>query len=151
VNDVGVFPSLREGTVVPEVTLVREAVADESQLALLGVLLDRVELVILGDLSQQEKVPSARSPGINPLRVSARHIDTTSANCQSYWRSPQCTHLLLGVGPSRNLDYHVQHGLLLVGVKRNVVEGRDENAILLNVDAVLEGVCGTDLAGRVDW
>jgi hypothetical protein len=55
VDNVGVFPGLREGTVVPEVTLVGEAVADESQLALLGVLLDGVELVILGDLSQGER------------------------------------------------------------------------------------------------
>jgi hypothetical protein len=41
---------LGEGTVVPEVTLVGEAVADEAELALLGVLLDGVEEVILGDL-----------------------------------------------------------------------------------------------------
>jgi hypothetical protein len=34
---------LREGTIVPQVTLVREAVADESKLALLDVLLNRVE------------------------------------------------------------------------------------------------------------
>jgi hypothetical protein len=34
---------LREGTVVPQVTLVGEAVADESKLALLDVLLNRVE------------------------------------------------------------------------------------------------------------
>lgn len=39
-----------EGTVVPEVTLVGEAVADETELALLGVLLDGVEEIILGDL-----------------------------------------------------------------------------------------------------
>ena len=31
---------LREGTVVPEVTLVGETVADESKLALLDILLD---------------------------------------------------------------------------------------------------------------
>ena len=41
---------LGEGTVVPEVALVGEAVADEAQLALLGVLLDGVEELILGDL-----------------------------------------------------------------------------------------------------
>lgn len=50
VGDIGVLPSLGEGTVVPEVALVREAVADESKLALLGVLLDGVELLVLGDL-----------------------------------------------------------------------------------------------------
>jgi hypothetical protein len=33
---------LREGTVVPEVALVREAVADETELALLDILLDGV-------------------------------------------------------------------------------------------------------------
>jgi hypothetical protein len=41
---------LREGTVVPEVALVGEAVADEAELALLGVLLDGVEGLLLGDL-----------------------------------------------------------------------------------------------------
>lgn len=51
VGSIGVLPSLREGTVVPEVALVWEAVADEAQLALLGVLLDGVELLILGDLA----------------------------------------------------------------------------------------------------
>jgi hypothetical protein len=39
-----------EGTVVPEVTLVGEAVADETELALLGVLLDGVQELVLGDL-----------------------------------------------------------------------------------------------------
>lgn len=42
VASVGVFPGLREGTVVPEVTLVGEAVSDESELTLLDVLLDGV-------------------------------------------------------------------------------------------------------------
>jgi hypothetical protein len=41
---------LREGTVVPQVTLVREAVSDISKLALLDVLLDGVEELLLGDL-----------------------------------------------------------------------------------------------------
>jgi hypothetical protein len=39
VDDVGVLPSLGESSVVPEITLVGEAVADEAELALLGVLL----------------------------------------------------------------------------------------------------------------
>jgi hypothetical protein len=43
-------PYLRESTVVPEVTLVREAIADEAKLALLDVLLDGVELLLLRDL-----------------------------------------------------------------------------------------------------
>jgi hypothetical protein len=41
---------LREGTVVPEVALVGKAVADEAELALLGILLDGVEGLLLGDL-----------------------------------------------------------------------------------------------------
>jgi hypothetical protein len=41
---------LGEGTVVPDVSLVGEAVADESKLALLDVLLDRVQELLLGDL-----------------------------------------------------------------------------------------------------
>ncbi len=69
-NDVWVFPSLSkvripssrrrleidgppylgESAVVPKVALVREAVADEAKLALLGVLLDRVEPLLLRDL-----------------------------------------------------------------------------------------------------
>jgi hypothetical protein len=47
VGDVGVFPGLGESSVVPEVSLVREAVAHESQLSLLGVLLDGVEGFLL--------------------------------------------------------------------------------------------------------
>ena len=41
---------LGEGTVVPDVTVVGEAVADVAQTALLDVLLDGVEGLLLGDL-----------------------------------------------------------------------------------------------------
>lgn len=64
-------------------------------------------------------------------------------------RKTTLTYLLLGIGPARDLDNHVQDGLLLVGVEGNVVEGRDGLAILLNVDAVLQGVRSSDLAGGV--
>ena len=50
VGNVGIFPSLGEGAVVPEIAFVWEAVADEAQLALLRVLLDWVECLILRDL-----------------------------------------------------------------------------------------------------
>lgn len=59
------------------------------------------------------------------------------------------SYLLLGVGPAGDLNDHVQDGLLLVGVERNVVEGRNGDAILLNEHAVLESVWGTDLADGV--
>ena len=50
VDGVGVLPGLGEATVVPKVALVREAVADEAELALLDVLLDGVQELLLGDL-----------------------------------------------------------------------------------------------------
>jgi len=106
VNGVGILPSLGEGTVVPEVTLVGEAVSDVSKLALLDILLDGVEELLLGDLE-------------------------------------------LGIGPSRNLDNHVQDGLLLVGIERNIMERRNGLAILLDVDSVLEGVGSRNLADGV--
>ena len=59
------------------------------------------------------------------------------------------THLHLRVGPAGDLDDHVEDGLLLVGIQRDVVEGRDGLAILLDVDAVLEGVGSANLAGCV--
>lgn len=43
---------LGEGAVVPEVALVGEAVADEAELALLDILLDGVEELLLGDLER---------------------------------------------------------------------------------------------------
>ena len=51
VGDVGVLPGLGEGTVVPQVAFVREAVADEAKLALLSVLLDGVENFVFRDLN----------------------------------------------------------------------------------------------------
>ena len=61
-----------------------EAVANEAELALLGILLDGVEKLLLGDLH-------------------------------------------LGIGPTWDLDNHVQDGLLVVGIEGDVVEGGDGN------------------------
>uniref|UniRef100_A0A182U5M9 Secreted protein n=1 Tax=Anopheles melas TaxID=34690 RepID=A0A182U5M9_9DIPT len=49
VQVVRVLPGLRERTVVPDVAVVREAVGDEPQLALLHVLLDRVQALAQAD------------------------------------------------------------------------------------------------------
>ena len=49
-RSVGYRTYAREGTVVPEVAFVREAVADEAKLAFLDVLLDGVEEFFFGDL-----------------------------------------------------------------------------------------------------
>jgi hypothetical protein len=49
--DIGLASShLREGTVVPEIALVGEAVAHIAELALFNVLLDGVERLLLRDL-----------------------------------------------------------------------------------------------------
>jgi hypothetical protein len=50
VGVVGVLPGLRECTVVPDVAVVGEAVANETQTTLLDVLFDGVEWFLLGDL-----------------------------------------------------------------------------------------------------
>jgi hypothetical protein len=68
--------------------MVGEAVADEAELALLDILLDGVERLILGDLE-------------------------------------------LGVGPAGDLDNHVEDVVGLVGVQRNIVEGRDGGTVAL--------------------
>jgi hypothetical protein len=44
---------LGEGTVVPEITLVRKAVPHEAKFAFLDVLLDGVEGLLLGDLDRR--------------------------------------------------------------------------------------------------
>lgn len=56
-------------------------------------------------------------------------------------------YLLLRIRPPRDLHNHVQHRLLLIGIERDVVERRARHAILLDIDAVLERMGGTDLAG----
>lgn len=62
------------------------------------------------------------------------------------WRG---THLHLRIGPAGHLDDHVEDRLLLVGVEGNVVPWRDELAVFLDEDAVLERVRRSDLAGGV--
>ena len=85
---------LRERAVVPDVAVVGEAVADVTQTALLHVLLDGVEGLLLGDLH-------------------------------------------LRVGPARDLNNHVQDAIVLVGEEGDVVEGRDDAAVLLDEHTVL--------------
>ena len=58
-------------------------------------------------------------------------------------------HLLLRVGPAGDLNDHVQDGLLGIGVERDVVEGRDGLAVLLDEDAVLQGKRSAHLADAV--
>lgn len=58
-------------------------------------------------------------------------------------------YLLLGVGPSRDLNDHVQDGLLSIGVEGDVVEGRDGLAILLDINTVLQRVRLGNLANGI--
>ena len=55
-------------------------------------------------------------------------------------------YLLLRIGPPGDLDNHVQHRLLLIGIQRDIVERRARHAILLNIDAVLEGMGSANFA-----
>jgi hypothetical protein len=100
VDDVGVLPGLerrsvgrkddvvtvgsylRECTVVPKVTLVGEAVADETELALLDVLLDGVEEFLLGDLDAQKCYQA--SCGVTKSRVSLEKQSLGSRWLQRY-------------------------------------------------------------------
>jgi hypothetical protein len=58
-----------------------------------------------------------------------------------------CLHF--AIGPSWDLNDHIQDGLLLIGIERDIVEGRDGDAILFNIDSVLQGVGRTILPDRV--
>ena len=64
-------------------------------------------------------------------------------------KSSDRTHLLLGVGPSWDLNDHVQDSLLLIGVEWDIVERGDWLAVALDEDAVLQGVWGADLADGI--
>jgi hypothetical protein len=53
--DIGLALShLREGTVVPEIALVGEAISHKAELALLDILLNGVERLLLADLSDSQ-------------------------------------------------------------------------------------------------
>jgi hypothetical protein len=84
---------LGESAIVPDVSVVGEAVPDVAELATLDVLLDGVEGFLRCDLH-------------------------------------------LRVGPAGDLNDHVTDALVLVGEEGDVVEGRDDRAILLDVDAM---------------
>lgn len=65
---VGVLPSLRESTVVPDVTVVREAVANVAEPASLNILLDRIEGFFFGDFQL----------GVGPARNFDDHVENAA-------------------------------------------------------------------------
>jgi len=50
----------------------------------------------------------------------------------------------LGIGPAGNLDDHVEDAIVPICKERDVMERRDDLAVLLDVDAVFEGVGSAD-------
>ena len=55
----------------------------------------------------------------------------------------------LAIGPSWDLNDHVQDRLGVVGIEGDIVEGGDRDAILLDVDAVLQSVGSGNLSDLV--
>jgi len=106
VRVVWILPGLREGTIVPDVTVMGEAVSNETQTTLFYVLLDGIEGLILGDLD-------------------------------------------LCVGPTWDLNNHVEDTIVLVEKERDVVEGGKHRPVLFGVDAMFEGVGSTDDTGGI--
>ncbi len=82
-------------SIVPEIAFVREAIADVAELPLLNVLLDGVQRLFLGDL--EEHVNSNPRLGVWAFVKSLAYLH-------------------LSIGPSWNLDNHIQDCLLLIGV-----------------------------------
>ena len=84
---------LGESTVIPNISMMRETIADETKFPLFDILFDRIESFFFGNLH-------------------------------------------LGVGPSRNFDDHVEDTGILISKERNVVEGRNGNAVLFQINAM---------------
>lgn len=122
-----------------------KAVADESKLALLHVLLDRIQSFLLGDLEEADQcwLTSEIDAGqCQCLRSGQGNLFTALG--------PRClTHLHLRIGPSGDFHDHVEHRLLFIGIQRDIVERRQRHSILLDEDAVLQGIGRTVLPDGV--
>lgn len=121
--------------------MVGETVADVSELALLNVLLDRVESLLLGDLHL----------GIGPSGNLDNHYRLKAKKRQRFickWKKKKKRDVLLRIV----LDSSAKRGMSLViqnqpywtwlvhrrrKKENNVLEGRDDLAFLLDVDTVL--------------
>jgi len=108
VDVLGVFPSLRESTIVPQISLVGETIADVAKLALLDVLLDGVQVFFLANLHLCVGPPwdlnnhveeSLLLIGIERNIVEWRNWDTISLDVDT---------MVNGVG-LRNFSHRVRH------------------------------------------
>jgi hypothetical protein len=82
---------LGESTIIPDVSVVGEAVAHEAQAALFDILLDGIEGLLLGNFH-------------------------------------------LGIRPAGNFDNHVENPIGLIGEERDIVERRDNLAVVLGIN-----------------
>ena len=94
---------LRKSTIIPEIAVMREAIANVSELTLLDVLLDGVHWFLFRYL---HSILVRSSP------CNRSHAD----------KSFELAYFHLCVSPSWDFDNHIQHRLLLVGIQRNVME-----------------------------
>lgn len=104
---------MREGTIVPDITLMGETVTNKSELTLLGILDNRVHDDFLGDLFLKKN---------NQYTEHALQLI-----CFRFF----FFYLELSVGPTGNLNNHVKNGLLSVSKERDIMEGRNGNTVLL--------------------
>lgn len=128
-----------ECTIVPKITLVWEAVAHKAELALLDVLFDGVQEFLLANLQINRLVSTRLWASLVKHQSRMRGIG----------HGRTTTYLKFCVSPTRDLNNHVQDGLLLIGIKGNVVEWRDGDAILFDIRAKLKSVGLADLADGV--
>jgi len=119
---------LREGTIVPEIPLVWEAVANKAQFALLDILFDWIQGLVLGDLYHNVQLIVGSISWI------------TGGGCMKAAIMRPLTNLKLGLCPSRDLNNHVEHRLLGVGIERDIMESGARLTVFLNVGSVLKSV-----------
>lgn len=84
----------------------REAVSNEAKLSSLHILFYRVEELFFRDLVNYRVSPGGFEPG----RVEVGSV------CR--WQP----YLELGIGPSGDLNDHVQHHLLLIGIQGDIMK-----------------------------
>lgn len=129
----GWFAYLGEGSVVPEVALVREAVADKPDLALLDILLNGVEELLLGDLMG---LLGCGDFGAGFwTRNEPRACRWSNGESRQPCSESSSAHFTPSKSAHSNGNWDYADNVL--GVERDIMPGRDGDAILLDVDAVL--------------
>ena len=97
--------------------------------------------------SSFEIYPPIDQPGSTMLAVNVGLSVMASKGCSCSRKG--FTDFKLAIGPSRDLNNHVQYRLLLVCIQRDIVESRDGDSIPLDEDAVLQSVGRANLSDAV--